>query len=193
MAIEQTTRTQLACKVVDLRRLRPTLHFGRLQRRFPAEKVDTNNSLLRVKQWTDEKTHGDKLEAKLKTYYSEAEILASIRHPNIIGLEKVFVTDDTVYMFQDLVTGGDLFSYLESKKGRLSEVEAAVIIRQIVIALCFLHGRGIVHRDLKPDNILMTGLSAGCRVILTDFGAARRLQPRQRMMSLAGTEEYVAP
>jgi serine/threonine protein kinase len=160
---------------------------------LPAEQVNSRDQVLRVRQWGDQQKRENKMEAKLKTYYSEAEILASIRHPNIIGLEKVFVTDNNIYMFQDLVTGGDLFSYLESKNGRLSEVEAAVIVRQIVVALCFLHDKAIAHRDLKPDNILMTSLSTGCRVILTDFGAARRLQPRQRMMSLAGTEEYAAP
>ena len=54
------------------------------------------------------------------------------------------------------MTGGDPFSYIESKNGKLLEVEAAVIIRQILIALSYLHDKNIVHRDLKPDNILMT-------------------------------------
>jgi serine/threonine protein kinase len=95
---------------------------------------------------------------------------------------------------QDLVTAGDLFSYIESKNGRLLEVEAAVIIRQILIALCFLHENNIVHRDIKPENILMTSLSAGSRVVLTDFGAARRiLNPLHRMSTLLGTREYAAP
>jgi serine/threonine protein kinase len=97
-------------------------------------------------------------------------------------------------MFQDLVTGGDLFSYIESKNGMLLEVEAAVITRQVLIALEYLHEKNIVHRDLKPDNILMTSSSAGCRVVLTDFGAARRLEHSlHRLTSLAGTEEYTAP
>ncbi len=98
------------------------------------------------------------------------------------------------YLFQDLVTGGDLFSYIESKNGKLLEVEAAVIIRQILIALSYLHDKNIVHRDLKPDNILMTSSSAGCRVVLTDFGAARTINTaRHRMLSLVGTDEYSAP
>lgn len=97
-------------------------------------------------------------------------------------------------MFQDLVTAGDLFSYLESKNGRLMDVEAAVIVRQILIALKFLHEKNIVHRDIKPDNILMTTLATGCRVVLTDFGGARRIaNHRQRMNTLAGTAEYIAP
>ena len=95
---------------------------------------------------------------------------------------------------QDLVTAGDLFSYIESKNGRLLEVEAAVILRQILIAICFLHENNIVHRDIKPENILMTSLSAGSRVVLTDFGAARRIQnPLHRMSTLLGTLEYAAP
>ena len=52
----------------------------------------------------------------------------------------------------------------------------------------------ILHRDIKPDNILMTTLATGCRVVLTDFGGARRIaNHRQRMNTLAGTAEYIAP
>ena len=92
------------------------------------------------------------------------------------------------------MTAGDLFSYIQAKNGKLLESEAAVITRQVLIALCFLHDKNIVHRDLKPDNILMTSMSVGCRVVLTDFGAARRIAHcRQRMTSIAGTDEYCAP
>lgn len=95
---------------------------------------------------------------------------------------------------QEIVTAGDLFSYIESKNGKLLEVEAAVIIRQILVALSFLHNKNIVHRDIKPDNVLMTSLAAGCRVILTDFGAARRIESKlHRMSSIIGTHEYAAP
>ena len=92
------------------------------------------------------------------------------------------------------MTAGDLFSYIERRNGRLLEVEAAVIIRQIVTALEYLHSRSIVHRDVKPDNILMASLAAGTRVVLSDFGAARRIdENRPRMASLVGTEDYAAP
>jgi protein-serine/threonine kinase len=95
---------------------------------------------------------------------------------------------------QDIVTAGDLFSYIEFKDGKLSEVEAAVVVRQLLVAVSFLHQQNIVHRDIKPENILMTSLSAGCRVVLTDFGAARRIQTkRQRMSTVLGTREYAAP
>lgn len=104
------------------------------------------------------------------------------------------VTDVPSYIFQDLITGGDLFSFLERKNGKLSDVEAAVIVRQILIALEYLHDQNIVHRDLKPENILMTSLANGCRVVLTDFGHAKKIDnDRTRMTTMAGTEQYIAP
>jgi serine/threonine protein kinase len=92
------------------------------------------------------------------------------------------------------VTAGDLFSYIELKNGKLLDVEAAVIVRQILVALEFIHAKNIVHRDLKPENILMTTQASGCRVVLTDFGCARRLgHQRRRMLTCMGTYEYIAP
>lgn len=114
-------------------------------------------------------------------------------------------TDNPRYIFQDLVSGGDLFSYLEYKGGKLNDIEAAVIIRQIITGVEYLHGQSVVHRDLKPDNILMTSLDDGCRIVISDFGNARYLPGVQdnsadgsvttnsRMFSHAGTMEYAAP
>lgn len=108
--------------------------------------------------------------------------------------EIVPVAEKVRYIFQELVTAGDLISYLDAKNGRLIENEAAHIIRQIVIAVKFLHEQNIVHRDIKPENILMTTLAVGCRVILTDFGGARKIvNYRQRMTSMEGTHGYHAP
>jgi serine/threonine protein kinase len=87
-----------------------------------------------------------------------------------------------------------LFSFLERKNGKLSDVEAAVIVRQILIALEYLHNQDIVHRDLKPENILMTSSATGCRVVLTDFGHAKKIDSdHMRMTTMAGTEQYTAP
>ncbi|KAK5219683.1 hypothetical protein LTR72_008067 [Exophiala xenobiotica] len=175
MAIEQHARAQVACKIVDLRKLMgKPLNFGPPDQPAAAEDVDSRAERRKVKAWGNQQKREGRLEDKLRLYFREVEILASISH--------------------DLVTAGDLFSYIESKNGRLLEVEVAVIIRQILVALAFLHENNIVHRDIKPENILMTSLSAGCRVVLTDFGAARRIAaPRSRMNTVLGTREYAAP
>ena len=96
MAIEKQTRTQLACKIVDLRPLRPATQFGRAEEPVPATDVIAKEQLRKVKVWAEKQKPENKFEAKVRTYYREAEILASIRHPNIIGLEKVIVTDNTM-------------------------------------------------------------------------------------------------
>lgn len=117
------------------------------------------------------------------------------------------------YIFQELVRGGDLFSYVTYYSdqvvngepiGHLPEASAAIVAYQIVKAVAYLHSEGVLHRDLKPDNVLMSSLSHGARVVLTDFGAAIKLpdsdsgaqakqQQLTRVMSLVGTEDYFAP
>ena len=82
MAIEQSQRTQLACKIVDLRKLespgRP--EFQRWERPAPAQDVDSRLQLVKVKSWGKKQKKENRLEEKLKTYYREAEILASLSH-----------------------------------------------------------------------------------------------------------------
>ena len=82
MAIEQSQRTQLACKVVDLRKLQPPgrMRFGRREHPAAAEVVDSRLQLVKVKSWGLKQKRDHKLEQKLKTYYREADILASLNH-----------------------------------------------------------------------------------------------------------------
>lgn len=63
-------------------------------------------------------------------------------------IHKVVSTNSRFYIFEDLITGGDLFSHL-GQKVCFDEVEAMPIVWQILKALEYLHERGIVHRDLK--------------------------------------------
>lgn len=229
MSINETYRRQVACKLVDLRKLRirvkPQANYE--EQAAAAEDVDNRLQMRKLAVLGDERKKEHLLEDKLAQWYREAEILASISHVSVTNpwycflshslraakhrrfreglcdrqhtvsapiFHAIFDIEEVRYIFQELVTAGDLFSYLEKKNGRLMEVEAAVIVRQIVIAVKFLHEKNIVHRDIKPDNILMTTLAVGCRVVLTDFGCARRITShRQRMTSLAGSEGYIAP
>ncbi|KAL4817103.1 kinase-like domain-containing protein [Aspergillus spinulosporus] len=187
MAYKKNTGQQFACKIVNLLAVKHQLakagearHELAFGRNISAKMKDSSVRF--------------QIQGTLEKYHREAKILETLQHPNIIGLEKVYVSGNTIYMFQDLLTAGDLFSYIQYKGGRLPDIEAAVIVRQIVIALDYLHDRNIVHRDLKPDNILMTALADGCRVVLTDFGCATFVDPMtSRMMSTVGTFEFSAP
>ncbi|KAF4303443.1 camk protein kinase [Botryosphaeria dothidea] len=132
----------------------------------------------------------------------EFEILRDLDHPNIIRLEKVFHSHTNLYIFQELVPGGDLFSFMDkSHPAGVSAIEAAVIVQQILRGVDYLHEHGIVHRDLKPDNILLSSTKGGCRVVITDFGQSRYLPNSEhsvqsltrRMNTLVGTVGYIAP
>jgi serine/threonine protein kinase len=189
IGIDQATQRQLACKVVDLERL-----YGQ----HPNLQVPTNAG-----QWSPSQEFRQ-LPDKFQKCFREIDIIKDISHPNIVHIQKVFWSRSTIYMFQDLVTGGDLFSYIDFKRGKLPAIESAVIIRQILLGVQYLHDHNIVHRDLKPDNILMTSLNSGARIVITDFGHARFLPNAdtqhyllgnkvKRMWSVVGTLEYTAP
>ncbi|KAK5741154.1 hypothetical protein LTR17_004094 [Elasticomyces elasticus] len=131
----------------------------------------------------------------------EYEVLQALSHPNITSLDKVYCTTHSIYIFQELITGGDLLTSVD-RTGKMSEPEAAVITRQILKAVEYLHDHNIVHRDIKPENVLMTSWRPGARVVLTDFGQARKIVDAKdaskpaavfRMQSLVGTYGYTAP
>ncbi|KAF3038154.1 hypothetical protein E8E12_007306 [Didymella heteroderae] len=189
IGIDQITQRQLACKIVNLEKL--------YDRRADLCAPTSNG------QWASSQANVE-LPDRVQSCCREFDILKDLSHPNIVHIQKVFWSRSTIYMFQELVTGGDLFSYIEYMQGKIPSIESAVIIRQILKGVEYLHSQDIVHRDLKPDNILMTSLDSGARVVITDFGHARflpKLDTQQdytntglrRMFSIVGTLEYTAP
>ena len=90
MAVEQSARRQLACKAVDLRKLRPSIPIGHLEQPTAAENVDSRLQMRKLKDWIDKQKKGNKLSDKLKVYSREVEILNSISHVSIQGPCLVF-------------------------------------------------------------------------------------------------------
>ncbi|KAF2446262.1 Pkinase-domain-containing protein [Karstenula rhodostoma CBS 690.94] len=187
VAIHQKSQRQMACKVINMKKFYPKEVM--LELRLPTSE-DTQPSIARES--------GKRWPSKVIRCSREFRILKDLSHPNIISVEKVFWSPSTIYLFQELITGGDLFSYMERKGGALNSIDAAVIVLQILKAVDYLHDRDIVHRDLKPDNILLTYPEDGARIVITDFGNARVLpkatgNDRRRMFTKTGTIEYLAP
>ncbi|CAG8473296.1 10230_t:CDS:2 [Racocetra fulgida] len=92
-------------------------------------------------------------------------------HPNIIRLENVIDTDDSLNVVLEYCPEGDLFSMITEKGGYLGNDNLIKqVFVQILDAVQFAHYNGIYHRDLKPENILV--FDSGRTVKLADFGLA---------------------
>jgi serine/threonine protein kinase len=91
---------------------------------------------------------------RLSRFEREAQILASLNHPNIAAIYGFAAVNGGHALVLELVDGPTLVDRLST--GPLPLQEALAIARQICEALDAAHERGIVHRDLKPANIKLT-------------------------------------
>ena len=108
---------------------------------------------------------------RLARFQREAEVLASLNHPNIAGIYGLEETGITA-LVMELVEGHDLSQRIS--QGAIPFDEALPIARQITEALAAAHERGIIHRDLKPANIKVR---ADGTVKVLDFGLAKAMDP----------------
>lgn len=108
---------------------------------------------------------GEHLRARFRT---EARTMASLSHPNILGVHDIGTEDGLDYIVMDLAPGGSLLDRLD-ELGTIPVELALRWILDVLSALAAAHAAGIVHRDIKPQNVL---LSAEDRPLLADFGIA---------------------
>jgi serine/threonine-protein kinase len=105
---------------------------------------------------------------RLARFQREAEVLASLNHPNIAGVYGLERSGGTTALVMELVEGPTLADRIE--QGRVPVDEALAMARQIAEALEAAHERGIIHRDLKPANVKLRPDGA---VKVLDFGLAK--------------------
>ncbi|HQY11027.1 MAG: serine/threonine protein kinase [Ferruginibacter sp.] len=124
-------------------------------------------------------------------FRNEAYIQASVSHPNIACMYEYIVSRGIPCIIMEYVEGENLDSYLH-RKGKLTNQEAEVIIRQVASALAYLHKKDIVHRDIKPQNFK---INSNGKVTMLDFGIAKaKYTPKLTQQGFAvGTTEYMAP
>ncbi|MBQ8493767.1 MAG: protein kinase [Alistipes sp.] len=103
-------------------------------------------------------------------FLKEARAIASLTHPNIVGIFDLFEENGTAYYAMEYVEGESLYDIIKSK-GRLDEATAREYIGHVADALGYIHARNLLHLDVKPQNIMLSAKDK--RVILIDFGLSK--------------------
>ncbi len=116
---------------------------------------------------------------RLARFQREAEVLASLNHPNIAAIHGLEEGGGMTALVMELVEGDDLSQRIE--RGAIPLDEALPIARQIADALEAAHEQGIIHRDLKPANIKVRPDGT---VKVLDFGLAKAMDVGDRSARL---------
>lgn len=73
----------------------------------------------------------------------------------------------------ELCEKGELFQYIRDHDAKIEHDQAALILKQVISAVLFMHNKDICHRDLKPENILIDSISKDyIQIKMIDFGTA---------------------
>lgn len=122
-----------------------------------------------------------------KYVLNEKALLEEIRHPFIVRKCGDCQDEKRLYIVNELVQGGELFTWL-SRLGTLDSVAARFTASCVMLAFTYLHSKKIVLRSLKPEDIVF-GVDG--YVKLVDVGLAKRVV--RKCYTVCGTPEYIAP
>jgi serine/threonine protein kinase len=130
------------------------------------------------------RTRGAGATARLRR---EADVLASVAGPHVLGVRRLVVEGDEAVLVMDYAPGGSLATVL-GVRGQLPAREVVTVLAPLAAALAAAHARGLVHADLTPANVLFT---ADGRPLLADFGVAAAIGTRRD--AVEGTVDYLDP
>jgi serine/threonine-protein kinase len=132
----------------------------------------------------------DKAEA-LARFRREAEIIATLDHPNIVSLFDYNIGDDGVpYIVLEFLDGEHLGRWIQ--RGPIPLEDVLRILDAVGKALSVAHAKDVVHRDLKPENVI---LCANGSIKVVDFGVAklRGAAGLTAFNTTVGTVPYMSP
>jgi WD40 repeat protein len=120
--------------------------------------------------------------ARMARFQREAQVLASLNHPNIATIHGLEETGSTPALVMELVKGPTVAERLKS--GAIPLDDTLPIAKQIAEGLEYAHEKGIIHRDLKPANIKITPEGV---VKVLDFGLAKALDTEESASNISNS------
>lgn len=131
-------------------------------------------------------------QSMLDRFRSEAQIQATLAHPNVATLHNFFLHEGSPVMVMECVDGETLQRMVE-RQGAIPAVEAVALFRQVLLGVEAAHKLGIIHRDIKPSNLMLNRSGV---VKVMDFGVAKATDPDQTLTRSGvrvGTAYYMSP
>lgn len=132
------------------------------------------------------------MEDDVKDVQQEIALLSQLAQADVQNVTKYhgsYLNGSNLWIIMDYCSGGSISTLL--KAGIIEERYSSVIMREVLIALQYIHKEGIIHRDIKAANILVTKEG---HVQLCDFGVAAQLSTAQlKRTSMIGTPYWMAP
>lgn len=117
---------------------------------------------------------------------AERQFLASVKHPNIVGIYNFVQHGSEGFIVMEYV-GGKTLKQIRQSRGPLPAAEAVAYIQRILSAFSHLHDAGLVYCDFKPENVMLERDD----VKLIDMGGVRRMDDMQG--DIYCTAGYSAP
>ena len=130
------------------------------------------------------------IDQSMERFLQEFEILREVRHPNIVRIFDLGVTDDHLYLAMEHFARGDLRKRMSEG---LTARQSLTYARDMAYALQAIHEVGIFHRDLKPGNVMLRDDGS---IALIDFGLAKHVALKMEVTDkglIFGTPHYMSP
>jgi hypothetical protein len=197
LAESRQTRRQVACKIICVKKIFNVIDESIKQVREDAQdrSADGRAEILEAQ----EKRNEEYIRARFREIRTEIGVLRKVNHPNVIQLFDSHKSQNAIWLFQELVTGGDLFSYQARHGNYLDTITTSLFAFQLLKGLAYLHSKKVVHRDIKPENVLVATHGKYARIVISDFGSAywapisKDSLTNGRMTGVYGTTAFMAP
>jgi eukaryotic-like serine/threonine-protein kinase len=141
----------------------------------------------------------------IERFKREIQLARNVTHPNVcrifdLGFHRTGEpSGDWMFLTMELLNGETLAARIR-RGGRMKPSEALPIAVQMAAGLAAAHKAGVIHRDFKTGNVILVPSKEGNRVVVTDFGLARRSQASggaqtasSSVSEFMGTPAYMAP